>query len=169
LQKYKNPWIEVTEDDVIRADGKLGIFGVVTMKAGVSVLPLDDDGFIYLTDEFHYAIKKQGIEVVSGAIDDKEKPIDAAKRELQEELGIKAEEWIELGVVNPFTTVITSPAYLFLSRKLTFTDTNQEGTENIKLVKVSLDDAVKMVMESKITHGPSCVLILKAKTFLHRP
>ena len=59
LQKYKNPWIEVTEDDVIRADGKLGIFGVVTMKAGVSVLPLDDDGFIYLTDEFHYAIKNR--------------------------------------------------------------------------------------------------------------
>ncbi|MBW3004859.1 NUDIX hydrolase [Candidatus Woesearchaeota archaeon] len=166
IPKYKNPWIEVTEDQVIKPDGKPGIFGVVNMKAGVSVLPIDEEGFVYLTDEFHYAIEKDSIEVVSGAIDDGEKPIDAAKRELEEELGIKAEEWIDLGVVNPFTTVIKSPAYLFLARKLTFTDSNQEGTENIKLVKVKFEEAVKMVLESKITHGPSCVLILKAKEFI---
>ncbi len=168
IPKYKNPWIEVREDQVIRPDGKPGIFGIVNMKPGISVLPLDDKGFAYLTDEFHYAIEKDSIEVVSGAIDENEDPIDAAKRELGEELGIKAEEWIELGVVNPFTTAIKSPAYIFLARKLRFTESNQEGTENIKLVKVKFDDAVRMVIESKITHGPSCVLILKAKEFLKK-
>ena len=50
--------------------------------------------------------------------------------------------------------------------KIEFTKSNQEGTETIKLVKIKFEDAVKMVMESKITHGPSCVLILKAKEFL---
>ncbi len=168
IPKYKNPWIEVKEDQVIRPDGKPGIFGIVNMKSGISVLPIDDDGFVYLTDEFHYAIEKDSIEVVSGAIDDNETPIITAKRELEEELGIKANEWTELGVVNPFTTVIKSPAYLFLARKLTFTKSNQEGTENIKLVKVKFKEAVKMVMESKITHSPSCVLILKAKEFLEK-
>lgn len=168
IPKYQNPWIEVKEDQVIRPDGKPGIFGVVNMKAGISVLPMDDQGFVYLTDEFHYAIEKDSIEVVSGAIDDDENPIDAAKRELEEELGILADEWTNLGEVNPFTTVIKSPAYLFLARKLTFTESNQEGTENIKLVKVRFEEAVKMVMESKITHGPSCVVILKAKGYLGR-
>lgn len=166
IPKYKNSWIEVKEDQVIRPDGKPGIFGVVSMMPGVSVLPLDEGGFVYLTSEFHYAIEQNSIEVVSGAIDENEKSLDAAKRELEEELGIKAEEWIELGMVNPFTTVIKSPAYLFLARKLNFTKTNQEGTENIKLVKIKFDKAIRMVMESKITHGPSCVLILKAKEFL---
>ena len=102
---YKNPWIEVTEDQVIRPDGKPGIFGLVNMKPGVSVLALDESGFVYLTDEFHYAIGKDSIEVVSGAIDNIESSLDAAKRELEEELGIKAEEWIDLGEVNPFTTL----------------------------------------------------------------
>ena len=78
--KYKNPWISVREDQVIRPDGKDGIFGVVEMVAGASVLPLDDDGFVYLTKEFHYAIEQDSVEVVSGAIDEGETALEAAKR-----------------------------------------------------------------------------------------
>jgi ADP-ribose pyrophosphatase len=166
--KYRNPWIEVTEDQVTRPDGKPGIFGVVKMEPGVSVLPVDDAGFVYLTDEFHYAIEQDSIETVSGAIDDGETPIDAAKRELKEELGIEAGEWIGLGLVNPFTTVIKSPADLFLARKLTFSRAKPEGTEVIKTLKVRFEDAVKMVLESKMTHGPSCILILKVKAYLEK-
>ena len=50
---YKDPWIEVRKDDVIRPDGADGTHCVVNMKPGVSVLPLDDQGFVYLTEEFH--------------------------------------------------------------------------------------------------------------------
>ncbi len=166
IPKYKNPWIDVREDQVIRPDGKPGIFGVVTMKGGVSVLPLDENGFVYLTQEFHYAVGEETIEVVSGGIDEGETPLQAAKRELVEELGIEATEWTDLGLVNPFTAVVYSPANLFLAQNLSFSKSNQEGTETIKLVKVKLEEAVHMVMESKITHGPSCVLILKAKNYL---
>lgn len=164
--KYKNPWISVREDQVIRPDGKDGIFGVVEMVAGVSVLPIDDDGFVYLTKEFHYAIERDSIEVVSGAVDEGETTLDAAKRELKEELGVEAREWVDLGILNPFTTAIKSPATMFLAKGIIFSKANPEGTEKIDMVKAKLDDAVKMVMESEITHGPSCVLILKASKYL---
>ena len=166
IQKYKNPWIEVTEDQVIRPDGKPGIFGIVRMVDGVAVLPLDEDGFVYLTREFHYAIGMEDVETVSGAIDENEKPLDSAKRELKEELGMEAEDWIDLGLANPFTTVVKSSQRMFLARKLSFGKDDQEATENIKLVKVKLEEAVEMVMNSEITHGASCVLILKANEYL---
>lgn len=166
VQKYKNKWIEVVEDQVIRPDGKNGIFGVIKMIGGVSVLPLDEEGYVYMTEEFHYAIGIKDIETASGGLDGNEEPIETAKRELKEELGIEAREWIDLGLVNPFTTVIKSPQKIFLARKLAFGQDNQEDTEDIKLVKVKLEEAVKMVMDSVITHGPSCVLILKAKEYL---
>lgn len=166
IQKYKNKWIEVTEDQVIRPDGKPGIFGIVNMLGGVSVLPLDDEGYVYMTEEFHYAIGAEDVEVASGGIDGNESSIEAAKRELKEELGIEADEWIDLGLVNPFTAIIKSPQQIFLARNLKFGKDNQEVTENIKLVKVKLEDAVKMVIDSVITHGPSCVLILKANEYL---
>ena len=166
VQKYKNPWIEVTEDQVTRPDGLPGIFGIVRMLGGVSVLALDDDGYVYLTEEFHYAIGMEDIETVSGGMDGAERPLDAAKRELKEETGIEAKEWIDLGLVNPFTTVVGSSQWIFLARGLTFGEDDQEATENITLVKVKFEEAVQMVMESVITHGPSCVLILKAKEYL---
>lgn len=164
--RYKNPWIEVNEDQIIRPDGRDGIFGVVKMKAGVSVLPIDDQGFVYLTDEFHYALGDNSIEVISGAIDQNESPLQSAKRELKEETGILAKHWTNLGTVNPFTTVINSPAYLFLARDLDFGKSNPENTEVIKIRKIKFQKALTMVLNSKITHGPSCVLILKTKEFL---
>ncbi|MBI4261915.1 NUDIX hydrolase [Candidatus Uhrbacteria bacterium] len=167
-EKYKNPWIRVREDQVIRPDGEDGIFGVIEMVAGVSVLPLDDNGFVYLTKEFHYAIERDSIEVVSGAIDKGENSHEAAKRELKEELGIEATQWINLGIVNPFTTVVKSPATLFLAKNLHFSESNPEGTERINIVKVKFDEALRMVMESEITHGPSCVLILKVAEYLRK-
>ena len=48
ILKYKNKWIQVTEDRVIRPDGQPGIFGIVTMNPGVSVLPVDEQGYVYI-------------------------------------------------------------------------------------------------------------------------
>ena len=161
-QKYKNGWIEVIEDRVTMPDGKPGSFTTVQMRPGVSVLAVDTDNFVYLTSEFRYAIGQDSVEVVSGAIDEDEEPLDAARRELREEVGIEAGEWSDLGLVNPFTSVVKSPAHLFLARSLSFTDVERESTEIIRVMRLKFDEAVEMVMESKITHGPSCVLILKA-------
>ena len=166
---YQSPWIEVREDQVIRPDGKAGTFATVRMKPGVSVLALDADESVYLTSEFRYAIERESIEVVSGAIEEDENPLEAAKRELREELGCEAEEWVELGVVDPFTSIVNSPANLFLARRLNFTATERESTEIIETIKVKLLEAVQMVMDSRITHGPSCVLILKINHYLNAP
>ena len=168
LLKYKNNWIEVSEDQVIRPDGKPGIFGVVKMVPGVAILPLDEDGFVYLTREFRYALQEDSIEAAGGAIDSGEGPLDAAKRELEEELGFQAGEWTYLGLVNPFTSVIHSPSHLFLARKLEMTKTHHEGTEVITPLKMKFDEALHLVLESKITQGATSVLILKAKEFLKK-
>jgi 8-oxo-dGTP pyrophosphatase MutT (NUDIX family) len=163
---YKNQWIEVSEDEVIRPDGKEGIFGVVEMQPGVSVLPIDDEGYVYLVKEYKYAVEQETIEVIAGGIDQNESVLAAAKRELKEESGILADEFVDLGRVDPFTSIIKSPNYMFLARQLKFSNSNLEGTEKIEVIKISLDDVFKMVMESKITNGVTVSLILKAKEYL---
>jgi ADP-ribose pyrophosphatase len=159
---YRDPWIEVDRDEVIRPDGAPGTHAVVRLKPGVSVLPVDDSGTVYLTEEFHYAVGRTTLEAVSGGIEADEDPLVCARRELEEELGIRAEQWLDLGVCDPFTSVVVSPTRLFLARSLSFGATRPEGTERIRCQGVPLAQAVQMVMESQITHAPSCVLILKA-------
>ena len=124
---YRDPWLSVRKDDVIRPDGKPGTHSVVDLKPGVTVLAVDDDGNVYLTEEFHYAVGRVTIEAVSGGIEVDESPLQTAQRELREELGIVTEEWIDLGVVDPFTSGVVSPTRIYLARGLQFVEHRRRG------------------------------------------
>ena len=165
---YKNPWIRVREDAVIRPGGTEGVFGVVEMVAGSSVLPIASDGSVYLVEEYKYGIGRSSLEVISGALDDCEAPVEAAKRELEEELGLTAKSWRDLGVVDPFTTVVHSPNYLFLAQELGTGRTNPDEGEEVHAVRMSFDEALRRVLTCEITHSASCVVILKAARLLGR-
>lgn len=164
---YKNPWITVVEDKVIRPDGKDGIFGTVNMKEGVSVLPLDDKNNVYLTREYKYAISRVILEAVSGGFDNDEDKLKTAKRELSEEIGVVAGKWKYLGFVDPFTNAILSPNHLYLAQNLIFQKSHPEGTEKIEIVKMPFDKAYQKVMDSEITHSATVALILKTKELLN--
>ena len=159
---FENDFFKVIEDDVIQPDGKDGKYTTICFVRGVSVLPLDDDGFVYLTKQFRYAIEREDLEVASGAIETEE-PLEAARREAKEELGIEADEWIDLGKIESDTSITNSTAHLFLARRLKFTEPEREGTEQIETVKMKFEEALEKVMNGEITHGQTVVLILKAK------
>jgi len=161
IEKYRNAWLDVCEDQVVQPNGDAGIFATVRVKPGVSVLAIDEYEEVYLTAEYRYAIEQESIEVVSGGVEVDESTAETARRELREELGIEAETWIDLGMVHPMTSMLYAPAQLFLAKKLSFFPPDPDASEIIRIVKVKLSEAVRMVIDSEITHAPSCVLILK--------
>lgn len=160
---YKNPWIQVVEDKVIRPDGQPGIFGLVHIKPGATVLPVDEEGNVYLVQQYRYTLEATTIESISGGIDGEEAPLQAAKRELLEEAGIVAQEWTSLGMIHPFTTIVNSPGYLFLAKKLSFEKSHPEGTEDLKIIKAPFSLVWEWVSEGKICDAISTILIFKAK------
>lgn len=163
-QVYKNPWIEVREDAVVRPDGNNGIFGILSVFPGVSVLPMDREGNVYLTEEYHYGAGEHTIEVVSGGIDEGEDKLAGGKRELREETGFTAEEWIYLGYVRPLTTVMDHINHLYLAR--TLIEGPRDPSEILNVMKVPFATAHTWAMEGKIIHCASTVVILKAAEFL---
>jgi 8-oxo-dGTP pyrophosphatase MutT (NUDIX family) len=163
---YKNRWISVREDSVIRPGGQNGLFGVIEMVAGSSVLPIDVDDNVLLVKEFKYAVGRESIEVISGGIDKGETPLDAAKRELREEVGVDAAQWTELGSVDPFTTIVSSPNHIFLAQGLSHFDAKPDEGEILERIAMPYQQALDMVMGGEITHAASCVLILKAREYI---
>src|SRR5918994_3151548 len=114
--QYRNPWITVREDRVIQPDGQEGAFGVVELIPGVSVLPVDDDGTVYLVRVYRYTIDRQSLEALAGGIEDGEDPQEAARRELREEAGIDAAELIDRGGGGQPPGVLFSPDRPFFPR-----------------------------------------------------
>lgn len=160
---YKNPWMKVIEDKVIRPDKKLGIYAVAKIQPGVSILPIDKKGYVYLVREFKYPLGKYTIVAAGGGREKNEKPIATAKRELEEELGIRAKKWAYVGKYDPATGIVDCPQHLFIAENLTFTNKNYEGTETMTTVKTKLDEALKLIKQGKITEGEARVLLLEAK------
>jgi 8-oxo-dGTP pyrophosphatase MutT (NUDIX family) len=159
---YQNDFLELLEDQVTQPDGEPSRYAMVRLKPGVAVLPIEADGSVYLVRQFRYALGQESLEVVAGGLEAGEDPLAAAQRELQEELGGKADEWQALGCVDLETSMVSNPVDLFLAKGLHLGEPEPDATEEIRVVKLFLSDAVRLVESGGITHGTSCVLILRA-------
>ena len=163
---YADEFAEVWVDEVSRPDGSPGRRVTMRMKPGVAVLAVDDEGFAHLVKTFRYAVGKESVEAVQGGSEEGETEEESARRELKEELGIEAEEFTDLGLVDAVTSQVYAPARVFLARRLKFGAHERESTEHLQPLKVKFEEAVRMVMQGEITQGISCVLILKAAQML---
>ncbi len=164
---YKNPWITVREDRVIRPGGRKGIFGIVETNGGASIVAIDQKGYCYLTKEYGYAVGKSTIGVIGGGIEKGEKPLEGAKRELLEETGLQSNKWHHLGRINYFDTLFRTPEHLFLALDVrrTAKPTNEES-KFIKVIRIKFRKAVRMAFTSEIYRAESIAAIFRAEHFL---
>ncbi|MFL6231065.1 MAG: NUDIX domain-containing protein [Pyrinomonadaceae bacterium] len=165
-RKYDGELIQLDEDEVIKPDGSEGTYATVKMKDGVSILAVDEEGTAYFAREFRYALGRENVEVVSGGIEEGEELEAAARRELREELGIEAEEFVALGSVEYATSLLKSTSTLFLARGLRFTEKDTDASEIIETVRLPLDEAVRRALSGDLIHSVTCVLVLRAQDYL---
>ncbi|TAF75334.1 MAG: NUDIX hydrolase [Bacteroidetes bacterium] len=161
---YENPWIKVEEDQIINPTGKAGIYGKVLFKnKAIGVLAIDNEGFIYLVGQFRYPLNEYSWEIPEGGCPiGEENPIEAAKRELKEETGLIAEKWSLLNRIHTSNSVTDEEGFIFLAENLSQHSAEPEETEDLKVKKVLLTDAVQMVLKSEITDSISMAAILIA-------
>ena len=165
-QIYDSLRFKVREDRVLFPDGHEGPFAVVDVISGVAVLAINERAEVHLVKEWKHAVERPTIEVVCGGLDDDEDPLDAARRELREEAGVTARNWLPAGVFDPMTTFISAPSHFYIATGLTEIDSEPEAWEVLEPVKVPLDDAVEMIVRGEITHAASATLIFLAARLL---
>ncbi len=153
---YDNPWITVFHDDVRRPDGAPGVYGVVHYKnVAVGVVALDDQGRVLLVGQYRYTLDLYSWEIPEGGAAPGEDPLDAARRELLEETGCRAERWEELLRAHLSNSVSDELAICYLAQELTQGQAEPEGTERLQLRRVPFEEALRMVGRGEITDALS--------------
>ena len=168
---YKNPWIRVREDRVIRPDGTRGIFGVTEIGEGTSTIAIDRKGFCYLTKEFGYAQGKVSLGLPSGAIDkDKgESALQAAKRELLEETGLASKKWHALGSVRFYDTLLKTREHLFMALDVEkVAPQSGDDVGLVHVVRMPLTRAVSMALKGKMEGAEDIVAIVRAWHYIKK-
>lgn len=164
---YSNPWINVTESQVLNPKGGEGIYGVVHFKnKAIGVIPVDKEGYTYLVGQYRYTLNEYSWEIPEGGGPMNEDPLVAAKRELKEETGYEASEWKLISRIHTSNSVTDEEGFLYLATGLTLGESEPEDTEELAVKKVHFSEAIAMVMNDQITDSLSIAAILKAARIL---
>ena len=159
---YSNDWLRIREDDVLRPDGRPGLYGVVEIRPSIGVLAFNDQQQVALVGQWRYPVNRYGWEIVRGGSSEGETDMLAvARRELREETGYHATHWSPLGAVDVCNGVTTDVQHLFVARDLTFTGAHQDPVEEIVTQWLSFDRVVRMAIEGEITEVCSVAAILR--------
>jgi ADP-ribose pyrophosphatase len=122
--------MRLREDDILRSDGKQGIYSVVEKDDAAIIIPIEDD-HVWLVEQFRYPIQERALELPQGAWEtEAENPEELARGELKEELGLHAEQMTYLGwnwISYGFTR---QKHHVFLATGLTQTEKDPDPEEH---------------------------------------
>ncbi|HEX5405823.1 MAG TPA: NUDIX hydrolase [Pseudonocardiaceae bacterium] len=154
---HSNRWFVVHQDDVVRPDGSAGTYERVDSPGAVSVLALDSDDTMFITRQWIYLHGATQWRLPGGGIDMADaSPLDAAKRELADETGLRAENWQPIGRINCADSMTNHVAHLFLATGLTQGEQHLEpGESDLQVVRLPLRDAIELAMRNEVPDAGS--------------
>lgn len=164
---YDNQWMEVTEFDVINPNGGKGIYGKVHFKnIAIGIVPLDENYNTYLVGQYRFTINQYSWEIPEGGCLN-EFPLDAAKRELLEETGLKANNWQQIIKMYMSNSITDELCFVFVAKELTQHSAMPEQTEQLQVKKISFNKVYEMVMQNEITDTLTITAILKTRLLIN--
>ena len=158
---YENPWIALTEHQVLNPAGGKGIYGVVHFhNLAIGVVPYED-GMIWMVGQYRFPLEAYSWEIPEGGGPLGIDPLDSAKRELKEETGLEAAEYRKLFEMDLSNSVSDEKAVVYIATGLTQGEAAPEDTEDLAVRKMSLDEAYAKVERQEIRDSLTVTAILK--------
>ena len=147
----------VREDDIRRADGSEGIYGVVDKPTFALVIPLDGDR-VHLVEQFRYPVGMRRWEFPQGTAPDRAElePAELATRELREETGLRAGKMTELGLIHCAPGLTSQRGWVFLATELTEGEPEREDEEqDMRSAWFHRNEVEKMIMTGEFSDAQS--------------
>jgi ADP-ribose pyrophosphatase len=151
---YRNRWMRVREDEILRSNGQKGIYGVVEKEDAAIIIPIDQ-GRVWLVEQFRYTIQERALELPQGSWEmTAESPEELARGELREELGLDAAEMTHLGTLWIAYGFNRQKQHVYLATGLTHTEKEPDPEEHDLIIHcVTVEAFEQMMMSGAISDG----------------
>ena len=153
--------IRVTKDTVRLENGSTSTREVVHHNGGACVAALTETGEIYLVRQFRYPYGKELVELPAGKLEQGEDPRVAALRELEEEVGVQADEMISLGEFYPSCGYCNEIIYLYAAKGLHETRQHLDEDEFVTVQTAPLQSVVQQALSGELQDGKTIAAVLR--------
>jgi len=159
---YEGKIINLRVDTVELPSGKKTKREIVEHAGCTAIVAMDSENNFLLVRQYRKAVERMLLEIPAGGIEPGEKPLDGARRELEEETGFSAEKWEELSVFYTSPGFTTECMYLYLATDLKPVERDADDDENIELVRVPLKKASELIASGEVCDAKSIAGLLMA-------
>lgn len=159
--------LTVKRDQVRLPKGNVSSREYVTHPGAVVVVPILANGNVVLERQFRYALRQVFIELPAGKIDAGEDILVTGQRELLEETGYSANDWVKLGHQHPCIGYSNEVIHMYLARGLVAGSHQLDADESLEVFEASFEDCLNMVQSGEITDGKTIIALLLAEKYLH--
>jgi 8-oxo-dGTP pyrophosphatase MutT (NUDIX family) len=150
-----NPWHRYALDRYVLQDGSEGRYYYIDMPGSCGVIPWHGDGSTTLLRVYRYLLGRDLWEFPIGGMRPGEDPVAVARQELQEEAGLVADDWLELGRFAPYKGASTEVCHFFLARGLHEVGQDLEASERIAVHRMPMVEARKLLLQQELGDGQS--------------
>ena len=148
---YAGNFLTLKRDTVALPDGKHATREFVQHPGAVMVIPLFDDGHVLMERQYRYPLARVMTEFPAGKLDPQEGALACAIRELKEETGYAAREYIYLAQIHPVISYSTEFIDIYLARGLTAGAAQLDDGEFLETFKATVPELLEWVRTGKIT------------------
>jgi ADP-ribose pyrophosphatase len=158
--------LQVKRDQVLLPNGNQGQREYIIHPGAVLVVPILPNGNVILEKQFRYPLHQVFIELPAGKIDAGEDILITGQRELLEETGYTASDWVKLGHQHPCIGYSNEVIHMYLARGLSAGDHARDEDESLLVFDASFADCLEMIHQGDITDGKTIVALLFAEKYL---
>ncbi len=162
---FKGKILKLYFDQVRLPNNKIATREKIEHPGAVAIVPINKENEVILVRQYRYPVDKVLIEIPAGKLDGSEPPIECAKRELKEEVGVEGGNFIHLA------QIFTSPGFssekmeIYLVQDFEEKENNLDDDEFLNIIKIKLKDCLDMIKKGEINDAKSIIGIMMARDY----